>query len=53
MEKLGTPVDPKAADKMTDSELIQGIIQQISPSMYCGGRGCGVYCSCNSSKILY
>lgn len=53
LEKLGVPIDPKAADKMTSCELIEGIIQQISPSMYCGGHGCGMYCTCNSSGHLY
>ncbi|MCO5412256.1 hypothetical protein [Ralstonia mojiangensis] len=53
LKKLGTPIDPKLANGMTTGELIQGIIQQVSPSMYCGGSGCGMYCTCNSSRNLY
>ncbi|WP_244306520.1 hypothetical protein [Paraburkholderia lacunae] len=53
LKKLGMSIDPKAADRMTDGELIQGIIQQVSPSMYCGGHRCGAYCTCNSSGHLY
>ncbi|KVM18283.1 hypothetical protein WL05_19555 [Burkholderia ubonensis] len=52
LEKLGTPIDQKAASKMADIELMQCIIQRISPSMYCG-RGCGMYCTCNSSGNIY
>ncbi|MGU7773922.1 hypothetical protein ACV229_27555 [Burkholderia sp. MR1-5-21] len=52
LEKLGAPIDPKIATEITGNELVQGIIQQISPSMYCG-RNCGMYCTCNSSGNIY
>lgn len=47
-----TPVDPKSSEKMTINELIQGILRNGSPSLYCG-RNCGMYCTCNSSRHLY
>lgn len=50
---IGSPMDPEAARSLTPTELIEGIIQRQNPSMYCGGHGCGVYCSCNSNKSLY
>lgn len=53
LDKLGVPIEPKAADRMTGAELIQGIIQHVSPSMYCGGSSCGMYCTCNSSGNPY
>lgn len=50
MDKLALPLYPAAAEKMSPSELIQGIIQQTSPSMFCGGR-CRVHCRhCLSCK---
>ncbi|MCY1549739.1 hypothetical protein D9M68_859260 [compost metagenome] len=51
--RLGAPIDPKIAEKVTGGELIKEIVQQVSPSMYCGGSGCGMYCTCNSSGHLY
>jgi hypothetical protein len=50
---IGAPLDPEQARSLEPTELIEGIIQQQNPSMYCGGHGCGVYCSCNSNKSLY
>ncbi|WP_253589336.1 hypothetical protein [Burkholderia multivorans] len=50
---IGSPMDLETAESLTPNELIAGIIQRQNPSMYCGGHGCGVYCSCNSNKSLY
>ncbi|MCA8090569.1 hypothetical protein LGM65_06635 [Burkholderia anthina] len=50
---IGSPLDPETARSLTAPQLIEGIIQRQNPSMYCGGHGCGVYCSCNSNKSLY
>ncbi|WP_175765807.1 hypothetical protein [Burkholderia ambifaria] len=50
---IGFPMDLEAARSLTPTALIEGIIQRQNPSMYCGGHGCGVYCSCNSNKSLY
>lgn len=50
---IGSPVTPQQAMLLKPSELIEGIVQQQNSSMYCGGSGCGVYCSCNSNESLY
>jgi hypothetical protein len=50
---IGTPLDPEHARSLEPAVLIEKIVQQQNPSMYCGGHGCGVYCSCNSNKSLY
>ncbi|MET3623284.1 glycine-rich domain-containing protein [Burkholderia ambifaria] len=50
---IGSPMDLETAESLTPPQLIEGIIQRQNPSMYCGGHGCGVYCSCNSNKSLY
>ncbi|QOT81059.1 hypothetical protein [Cupriavidus basilensis] len=51
LDKLGSPIEQKTADKMTAGELINCLIQQTSPSMYCGGSSCGMYCTCNSGNL--
>jgi len=38
IEDYPTPLDPVAAENMSPSELIEGILQQTSPEMYCGRR---------------
>ncbi len=55
LEDVVAPLDPAAAEKMSPSEMIQGIIQHSSPSMFCGrrcGRRCGQRCriSCKSCR---
>jgi len=50
LEKTG-PITLKNTDGMTEEDLVRGIIRQISPSMFCGGHGCGIYCTCNSSNL--
>lgn len=49
-EKLAVPIDPQIAASMSGSALIDAIVQQVSPSMYCG-RACGMYCTCNCSAF--
>lgn len=50
MEKLAVPIDPRLVEKFNASELIQGILRQVTPSAYCGA-GCGMYCTCNSTRM--
>lgn len=49
------PLDPADAEKMSPSEMIQGIIQHTAPAMFCRsrcGRRCGQRCrsSCRSCR---
>lgn len=51
MDNFAQPLDPDAAEKMSPIEMIQGIIEHTSPSMFCGRR-CGRRCriSCKSCR---
>jgi len=51
LDRLGTPIDPETAKKTDNKDLIEQILRHQSQSMYCGGHGCGVYCSCNSGSL--
>jgi hypothetical protein len=51
--QIHQPIDVKSIEGMNDSELITLIARQISPSMWCGQKGCGMYCTCNSSRNAY
>ena len=55
MEHFVPPLEPEAAAKMSPNEMIQGILQHTSPSMFCGrrcGRRCGTRCriTCKSCR---
>ncbi|SDI00498.1 hypothetical protein SAMN05216588_11015 [Pseudomonas flavescens] len=51
LDRLGSPIDLETVKKSDAKELIQGILRHQSQSMFCGGHGCGVYCSCNSGSL--
>lgn len=55
MDHFAQPLDPQAAQKMGADEMIKGILEHTSPSMFCGrrcGRRCGMRCriSCKSCR---
>ncbi|WP_069383896.1 hypothetical protein [Halomonas caseinilytica] len=49
LDSLNKPLNISDVKRMGANELINGIVDRGSASLYCGGHGCGMYCTCNSS----
>jgi len=52
-DKSEVSMDLRSALGMTSGELISEIVKKSEITMGCGRRGCGMYCTCNSSRDLY
>ncbi|MCA8273498.1 hypothetical protein LGN17_13390 [Burkholderia sp. AU30280] len=52
-DKSGVSMNLQSILGMTSGELISEIVKKSEITMGCGRRGCGMYCTCNSSRDLY
>ncbi|AFQ52006.1 hypothetical protein [Burkholderia cepacia] len=52
-DRYGTSIDLQLTSSMTGCELVAEIVKKSEIAMGCGRRGCGMYCTCNSSRDLY